>query len=125
MDHRIGAYFLNAGLGYGGPASPRIFKHSCISQAIMEKASHSRTGRSCESNSNPASSAHLGTGNRYGKTVAVLVLSFKPETDDLREAPSLKLISLLAEKDTVIRVHDPVAMLPSALRSTRIQHSIR
>ena len=49
-------------------------------------------------------------GGLEGKRIAVLGLSFKPNTDDIREATSLKIIKLLLEKDALVKVYDPVAM---------------
>ncbi|WP_159881202.1 UDP-glucose dehydrogenase family protein [Paenibacillus puerhi] len=124
MDHRIGPHFLNAGLGYGGSCFPKdiqallhIAAGHDLTLGILEQADHV----------NRTQIPHLlrtweqAIGSFHGKTIAVLGLSFKPDTDDLREAPALKLISLLAARETAIRVHDPVATLPSTLRSSQIQ----
>ena len=53
-------------------------------------------------------------GSEAGKTLAVLGLAFKPETDDIRDAPALTIISTLLEHGAVVRAHDPAAMREAA-----------
>jgi UDPglucose 6-dehydrogenase len=60
-------------------------------------------------------------GGFRGKTIAILGISFKPNTDDLREAPALSIIQQLQHKKVNLRVHDPIAKLPEALRSDTTQ----
>ncbi|SFE92380.1 UDP-glucose dehydrogenase family protein [Alteribacillus iranensis] len=113
LDNRIGPKFLNAGIGYGGSCFPKdvkALKHLAeernyqpdILQAVMdvnEKQSH----RMVE---------HLDRifdGDIKGMTVAILGLAFKPNTDDMREAPSVKIIHELTEKGASVRAVDPIA----------------
>jgi UDPglucose 6-dehydrogenase len=114
LDGRIGRKFLHAGPGYGGSCFPkdthallRIAQEHGVACRIVEAvvevnaAQKARMVRKIR--------RALG-GNESGKIVAVLGLSFKPETDDMREAPSLTIIPALAEHGARIRAHDPQAM---------------
>lgn len=118
LDGRIGKKFLHAGPGYGGSCFPkdthallRIAQEyglACrIVEAVVEvnAAQKARMVRKIRK--------ALG-GNEGGKTIAVLGLAFKPETDDIRDAPSLTIISTLLEHGASIRAHDPQAMEEAA-----------
>jgi UDPglucose 6-dehydrogenase len=111
LDGRIGRKFLHAGPGYGGSCFPKD------TQALVRIAQeHGASSRIVEAviEVNAAQKARmikkirnaLG-GNEAGKTIAVLGLTFKPETDDMRDAPSLSILPALIEKGAVIRAHDP------------------
>lgn len=113
-DPRIGKKFLYAGTGYGGSCFPKDVK------ALIKMGSRLghdlRLLRSVEDINNDQKkllfhklSRHFG-GNLAGKTIAVWGLSFKPNTDDMREAPSLALIEALLQSGAQVCVHDPVAM---------------
>ncbi|MDB5549959.1 MAG: UDP-glucose 6-dehydrogenase [Tardiphaga sp.] len=114
MDNRIGAKFLHAGPGFGGSCFPKD------TRALLKTAlDHDVTLRIVESvlavNDNRKRAmarkvaAALG-GHVRGKTIAVLGLTFKPDTDDMREAPSIPLITGLLDGGAKVRAFDPVGM---------------
>ncbi|MBI4209631.1 MAG: UDP-glucose/GDP-mannose dehydrogenase family protein [Deltaproteobacteria bacterium] len=115
LDKRIGPKFLHPGPGYGGSCFPkdtlslvRIAQEHGAPTRIVEtvvevnNAQKARMVRKIRQ--------ALG-GNESGKTLAVLGLTFKPETDDLREAPAFSILPPLMEKGLRIRAHDPVGMI--------------
>lgn len=114
LDQRIGGKFLHPGPGYGGSCFPKdtqalnsIAKEHGMTLQIVEAAiavNSAQKGRMVQKIRKV-----LG-GNEEGKTIAVLGLAFKPETDDMREAPSLTIIPALTEKGAKVRAHDPHAM---------------
>lgn len=118
-DTRIGSSFLYAGCGYGGSCFPKDVKalistasdHGYpmrILQAVEDVNEEQKTLLFRKL------SAHFG-GDLRGRKVAMWGLAFKPETDDMREAPSLVLIDRLLEADCQITAYDPVA-IPEARR---------
>lgn len=118
-DTRIGSSFLYAGCGYGGSCFPKDVKalistasdHGYpmrILQAVEDVNEEQKTILFRKL------SAHFG-GDLQGRKVAMWGLAFKPETDDMREAPSLVLIDRLLEADCQITAYDPVA-IPEARR---------
>ena len=113
FDSRIGNKFLNAGIGYGGSCFPKDTKalHYLSSQVGAEL----RTVKACidvnESQKIKLYEKLLGDfGNLKGKNIAVLGLTFKPGTDDLREAPSIYNIELLLDAGAVIKAYDPISI---------------
>jgi UDPglucose 6-dehydrogenase len=113
-DSRIGFQFLFPGVGYGGSCFPKDVR-AMISLAKQ----HGIRSRILESvdDVNEAQKTRIGMkvrellgSNLQGKTVALWGLSFKPRTDDIREAPSLVLIRELLEGGAEVRVHDPKAI---------------
>ena len=113
LDHRIGPKFLHTGPGYGGSCFPKD------TRALLSIAERSGSDLGVVRSAVTANERQLafmidkirkGMGGIKGKTLAVLGLSFKPNTNDMREAPSVFIIeSLLKEKGSV-RAFDPVAM---------------
>jgi UDPglucose 6-dehydrogenase len=114
LDGRIGRKFLHPGPGYGGSCFPkdtlalaytakRVGAPVTIVDTVV-KVNESRKKRMAEK-----IEAHCG-GSLDGKTVAVLGLTFKPNTDDMREAPSLEIIPALQRKGARIRAFDPEGM---------------
>lgn len=113
LDHRIGAKFLHAGPGFGGSCFPKDTK------ALLRLAEENDTELSVISaaiSANEKQRAIMfnkirrGMGDLKGRGIAVLGLSFKPNTDDLRDAPSLYLIGRLLKEKAKVRTYDPVAM---------------
>ena len=114
LDKRIGSKFLNAGPGYGGSCFPkdalalvRTAKEAGSPVSIIETVVNANQQRK-ESMAQRVITAC--DGDVSGKVIAVLGVSFKPNTDDMREAPSLDIIRTLIERDANIRVYDPEAM---------------
>jgi UDPglucose 6-dehydrogenase len=113
LDHRIGPKFLHCGPGYGGSCFPKdtralltIAENSGVTLGIVGSAVEA----------NERQKAHMverikeGMGDIKGKTFAVLGLSFKPNTNDLREAPALYIIEKLLAEKAKVKAFDPVAI---------------
>ncbi|HPY81292.1 MAG TPA: UDP-glucose/GDP-mannose dehydrogenase family protein [Bacteroidales bacterium] len=113
-DSRIGNKFLYAGIGYGGSCFPKDVK-ALIKTADQHNYSLELL-KSVEKINNRQKRVLFHKLSDYyhgkltGKTVSLLGLAFKPNTDDMREAPSLVLIDLLEQAGCKIKVYDPVAM---------------
>ena len=113
LDARIGSAFLSAGLGYGGSCFPKdtdSLVHTAATlgydfgllRAVID-INRERSGhfvRMIEKALNPLD----------GRSIAVLGLAFKPNTDDMREAKSIEVITGLVQRGAVVRAYDPVAM---------------
>jgi len=115
-DTRIGHHFLYAGAGYGGSCFPKDIRALC-SLAQDLNCNHSLFKAIEEINEKQKMrlfekiSEHFSkVGGLKGKTLAIWGLSFKPNTDDMRDAPSLTLIKALCGAGAFVRVYDPVAM---------------
>ncbi|HEY0606748.1 MAG TPA: UDP-glucose/GDP-mannose dehydrogenase family protein [Herpetosiphonaceae bacterium] len=112
-DKRIGPHFLDAGIGYGGSCFPKDVLalhhmaasagcHPQLLQAVMDINEDARRSF--------IKKLEEVLGDVSGKTIGVLGLSFKPNTDDMREAASVTIIESLMERGAHIRAYDPVAM---------------
>ncbi len=113
LDRRIGQKFLHAGIGYGGSCLPKDV--AAILQTAKEAdASLKIIGAAQDVNSRRIDrlleKLRGEIPDLQGKTIAVLGLSFKPNTDDIREAPALHVIGRLLEEGTYIKTYDPAAM---------------
>ena len=114
LDNRIGSKFLHAGPGYGGSCFPKdtvaLIKtaqdHASPLRIVEAVAAVNDTRKRAMARK---VSAALG-GDVRGKTVAVLGLTFKPNTDDMREAPSIPLITALQDMGAKVRAYDPIGM---------------
>ena len=113
-DLRIGSKFLHAGIGYGGSCFPKDVK-ALIKTA--ENHGYSLEVLKSVEKVNDQQKAVLFdklkkyyNGNLEGKRIAVLGLAFKPNTDDMREAPSLVMINKLLEAHCTVSAYDPVSM---------------
>jgi len=122
-DKRIGHAFLDAGLGWGGSCFPKDVKalahmavlhgaHPQLLQAVMDINRNQRR--------RVVMRLRRALGGLSDKVVGILGLSFKPNTDDIREAPALEVIYLLQNEDAIIRAYDPAAMEAAA----RVLHSV-
>ena len=113
-DSRIGRHFLFPGIGYGGSCFPKDVK-ALINTASGHGYDLKLCGATDEVNHNQREvfwkkiERHFG-GDLAGKRVGVWGISFKPETDDIREAPSLYVIDKLVSSGAEVVVHDPVAL---------------
>jgi len=113
MDRRIGPSFLAPGAGYGGSCFPKDVKALVsIAKGVgydfkLLKEVEEVNAQAAEDIVKKASEL---LGSIKDKKIAVLGLSFKPDTDDMREAPSLKVIERLKESGAMISVYDPIAM---------------
>lgn len=112
-DARIGPYFLDAGLGYGGSCFPKDVKalahmadekgrHPQLLQAVMDINDDRRRLL--------VEKIREGVGDFEGKVIGVLGLTFKPNTDDLRDAPALDIAERLLKGGATVRAYDPVGM---------------
>ncbi|MBP3535621.1 MAG: UDP-glucose/GDP-mannose dehydrogenase family protein [Muribaculaceae bacterium] len=113
-DTRIGRKFLYPGCGYGGSCFPKDVK--ALIKTAQKAGYEMRVLKAVEEVNERQKrvlfdmlAAELG-GNLTGRRIALWGLAFKPETDDMREAPALVLIDLLKEAGAEVRVYDPVAM---------------
>jgi UDPglucose 6-dehydrogenase len=116
LDNRIGQKFLHAGPGFGGSCFPKdalaLIKTGQDNEAplrIVETVVAVNDQRK-RAMARKVAGALGGNGSVRGKTIAVLGITFKPDTDDMREAPSIALITALQDMGAEIRAFDPVGM---------------
>lgn len=113
LDKRIGSAFLDAGLGWGGSCFPKDVKalahmavlhgtHPQLLQAVMEINRNQRRRMVYK--------LRKALGGLNDKTIGILGISFKPNTDDIREAPALEVIHLLQNEGARIQAYDPQSM---------------
>jgi UDPglucose 6-dehydrogenase len=122
-DRRIGHAFLDAGLGWGGSCFPKDVKalehmavlngtHPQLLQAVMEINRNQRR--------RVVVKLRRALNGLDEKVIGVLGLSFKPNTDDIREAPALEVIHLLKNEGALVRCYDPQAMKNASRYLTRV-----
>jgi UDPglucose 6-dehydrogenase len=116
LDNRIGAKFLHAGPGFGGSCFPKD------TMALIKTAQDFETplriietvvavnDQRKRAMARKVANAFGGNGSLRGKSIAVLGVTFKPNTDDMRDAPSIPLITALQDMGAGVRVFDPVGM---------------
>ena len=114
LDNRIGSKFLHAGPGFGGSCFPKdtralikIAQDNDTQLRIVEAVMNVNDNRKRAMARKVVSAVG---GSLRGKTVAVLGLTFKPETDDMRDAPSIPLVTGLLDMGAKVRAHDPVGI---------------
>ncbi len=126
MDNRIGRKFLHPGPGYGGSCFPKDTSallsvaraydgESLIIEAVVEVNRRQRQAM--------VEKIEKLVGDLKGKQIAVLGLSFKPETDDMREAPALDIVNSLVERGAKVRAYDPVAIPQARKVLTEIEYA--
>ncbi len=124
MDRRIGGDFLNAGIGYGGSCFPKDTRaldfFSVLNgydfrllKAVIEVNARQRML--------PLQAIESRLGSLRGRRIAILGITFKPFTDDIRESPALDIASMLAMEGARVTAHDPQGRLPE--NSTIEQHA--
>ncbi|MEH7416540.1 UDP-glucose/GDP-mannose dehydrogenase family protein [Neobacillus drentensis] len=128
MDHRIGTHFLRAGMGYGGSCFPKD-----VSALIKAAKDHKLPLSVLESVVNVNDDQPLYLIDKMktilgeelkNKTIAVLGLAFKANTDDTRESPSLVLIKRLEAEQAVIRAHDPIVTLNNLQQFKTVEETV-
>jgi len=124
-DSRIGSKFLYPGCGYGGSCFPKDVK--ALIKTAKENGYQMRVIEAAEEVNEHQKNilfrklSDYYNGDLKGKTITVWGLSFKPETDDMREAPALSLIESLINAGAEVRVYDPIAMEEA---KRRLSHQI-
>jgi UDPglucose 6-dehydrogenase len=112
-DGRIGNKFLHPGPGYGGSCFPKdvaaLIRTAREERSPLSLIEQVQTVNSERKIAMASRVERAAGGSLQGKTVAVLGVAFKPDTDDVREAPSLVLIPMLQEKGAKVRAYDPHA----------------
>ena len=127
LDHRLGPHFLRAGIGYGGSCFPK--DASALKQLASNSGYHFQLlSAVIEVNElqkrRVVAKLEKHLGKLRGKRVALLGLAFKPNTDDMREAPSIVLASRLLAEGAEVRGWDPVARPGSLLKGVEISTSV-
>jgi UDPglucose 6-dehydrogenase len=123
-DPRIGHHFLDAGLGYGGSCFPKDVKalarmaavngrHPQLLQAVMDINSDRRRQL--------VEKVQEMLGEIRGKMIGLLGLTFKPNTDDLREAPALDIADILLRAGARVRAYDPVGMVRASAQMPQLE----
>jgi UDPglucose 6-dehydrogenase len=123
-DQRIGRFFLDAGIGYGGSCFPKDVKalaymanvhgqHPQLLQAVMEINRYQRRKTIFK--------LRELLGDLKGKLIGLLGLSFKPNTDDMREAPSIDIARWLRAEGALVKAYDPVAMSSASRMLSDVQ----
>ena len=112
-DARIGRHFLDAGLGWGGSCFPKDVK--ALAYMAKEKGLNPRildsvTQVNYDRRSEAVKHIDAMSGGLKGKTIGLFGLAFKPNTDDMREAPSIEIVEHLTKAGAKVRGYDPVAM---------------
>jgi UDPglucose 6-dehydrogenase len=111
-DQRIGTRFLNPGIGYGGSCFPkdvRALEQLAVEHDYPAPLLHAVELVNRRQIERTVMKLERELGGLTGRTIAVLGLAFKPNTDDIREAPALALILRLIDRGAVVRAHDPIA----------------
>ena len=110
LDARIGKKFLHPGPGYGGSCFPkdtlaliRIAQENDVPSRIVESVVEVNAAQKARM----VKKIRTVLGDVSGKNIAILGLTFKPETDDMRDSPSLSIIPPLLDKGAIIKAHDP------------------
>jgi UDPglucose 6-dehydrogenase len=112
LDNRIGPKFLHAGPGYGGSCFPKdtlALLQTADLAGVDQRIVRTTVAVNDDRKASMVDRVERAVGSLTGKKVAVLGLAFKPNTDDMREAPSIPLIRSLVERGAKVSAFDPVA----------------
>ncbi len=114
LDNRIGSKFLHAGPGFGGSCFPKdtvaLLKTGQDYEAPLRIVEAVVAVNDARKRAMARKVAHALGGELRGKTIAVLGLTFKPNTDDMRESPSIPLVTALQDMGAKVRAYDPTGM---------------
>jgi len=125
-DNRIGSKFLNAGAGFGGscfPKDTRALVKTALDHGVQLRIVEATvTANDNRKRAMARKVAHALGGDIRGKTIAVLGLTFKSDTDDVREAPSIPLINGLLDFGAKVKAHDPAGMEQAKKELTGIEY---
>lgn len=114
LDRRIGTSFLNAGPGYGGSCFPKdtlaLLRTAQDYGVVLRIVEETIVANEARKRKMALKVIEAVGGDVEGLTIAVLGLTFKPDTDDMREAPSVPLIETLQRYGAVVRAYDPVGL---------------
>jgi UDPglucose 6-dehydrogenase len=113
LDNRIGGAFLQAGLGYGGSCFPKDVDsliHTAGRLGYDFKLLRSVSEINRERAAHLVATIHRALSPLETRTIAVLGLAFKPNTDDMREAKSVEVVTMLDAAGATVKVYDPVSM---------------
>ena len=127
-DSRIGYQFIYPGAGYGGSCFPKDVK--ALIQIAQKEGMKARVLQSVEDVNDDQKRVLANKVFKYfgddltGKTFAIWGLSFKPKTDDMREAPSIVIIKMLTDAGAEVVAYDPAAM-PEAKRVLKDNHNVK
>jgi UDPglucose 6-dehydrogenase len=114
LDSRIGNKFLQAGVGFGGSCFP---KDTAALLHIAEDSGYDFKLIKAVIETNEGQRVQLvkkliqALGSLHGKTISVLGLAFKPDTDDIRSSPALDIIPYLSEQGAIVKAYDPIAIV--------------
>ncbi len=126
LDNRIGPKFLNAGPGYGGSCFPKdtlaLSKTARDHDAPLTIVDSVIASNKMRKQSMAGRVIDICGGSVEGKTIAVLGLTFKPNTDDMRDAPSLDIIPALQKAGATIRGYDPQGMEEANLLLENVEY---
>src|SRR3954454_8121402 len=126
LDNRIGSKFLHAGPGFGGSCFPKdtraLIKTAQDYDAPLRIVEVVNSVNETRKRAMARKVAAPFGGNLRGKTIAVLGLTFKPNTDDMREAPSIPLITALRDMGATVRAFDPVGMEQARIEMPDIEY---
>jgi UDPglucose 6-dehydrogenase len=115
LDKRIGSKFLHAGPGYGGSCFPKdthSAAHFARDLGVNFEVVEAAIRANARQREHAAEKIRVALGGAAaGKTIALLGLSFKPETDDVRDSPALDIARTLVEEGATVRAYDPQAMV--------------
>lgn len=112
-DARIGRHFLDAGLGWGGSCFPKDVKalaYMAEEKGLEPRILHSVMGVNYDRRKQVVRRIENMVGSLSGKTIGLFGLAFKPNTDDMRDAPSIDIAHELIAAGAIVRAYDPVAM---------------
>jgi UDPglucose 6-dehydrogenase len=127
LDNRIGAKFLHAGPGYGGSCFPKdtlaLIKTAQDHQAPIRLVETAAAVNDQRKRAMGRKVIAACGGSVRGKTIAVLGLTFKPNTDDMREAPSLSIIAALQDAGACVRAYDPEGMEQARLHLEAVDYA--